>query len=405
MKKFTKLTSLVLALIMTVSLFAACGKASADTDDTEAAQGGVDVTQADEGGDQEAAKAEYDAMTAEDLVKKYVADPKAITVQEYANLLSTYAFVATTDEYEFESGNKTDEALKLIKDAGGELPRPHNDELYPIMLANPNEYVRSYFYRLFSSFTGDKDSAIFKALLDSFKKEGTNPFVINSMIYGLSRTLGEDKEFCDFLMEHAKSEDAVIRKTVSSRVNYFNGPDHDAYVQTILALFKDADENIRNNAMKNCWPYEDDAFVQPLSAVLADDAQINSHGAAAESLIRMWYGHHSEAAYKATLEFFKRECADPKYPNWTSVNMLATKCGGYDKWLEGAAYFDAAEVVEIMKQLVGDAEAQKLVKTSAVKVVGLFGTADDLNALKPLVEDSPDKNDIIKEIDKQLEKK
>ena len=58
-----------------------------------------------------------------------------------------------------------------------------------------------------------------------------------------------------------------------------------------------------------------------------------------------------------------------------------------------------------MKGLVADAEAEKLIKTNAVKVIGAFGTADDLNELKPLVETSPDKDAIIAEIDKQLEAK
>ena len=121
----------------------------------------------------------------------------------------------------------------------------------------------------------------------------------------------------------------------------------------------------------------------------------------------MWYnGNVSEAAYNATMDYLKAESTDPKYPTWSALTLFTSpKSGSYDKWRTEATYFSEADLVEVMKVLVADAEAEKLIKTNAVKVVGAFGTAEDLDALKPLVETSADKDAIIAEIDKELAKK
>ena len=135
--------------------------------------------------------------------------------------------------------------------------------------------------------------------------------------------------------------------------------------------------------------------------------KVSLHSFAAKGLIRMWYnGKTSEAAYNATMEYFKAESTDAKYPSWSALTVLQTpRTSIYDKWRTEATYFSEADLVEVMKGLVADAETEKLTKTNAVKVIGAFGSADDLNALKPLVENCPDKDAVIAEIDKELTKK
>ena len=66
---------------------------------------------------------------------------------------------------------------------------------------------------------------------------------------------------------------------------------------------------------------------------------------------------------------------------------------------------DIGNVSYAQAREIAQKEAEKLIKTTAVKVIGAFGTADDLNELKSLVETSPDKDAIIQEIDKQLKDK
>ena len=99
-------TCLLLALTVMVSAFAACGGSGGETEPEETGEPPVE-------NNYEKDKAEYDAMTAQQLVEKYVADPANITIPEYADLLATYAFVEVEDG-SFVYRNKTQEALDLI---------------------------------------------------------------------------------------------------------------------------------------------------------------------------------------------------------------------------------------------------------------------------------------------------
>ena len=64
----------------------------------------------------------------------------------------------------------------------------------------------------------------------------------------------------------------------------------------------------------------------------------------------------------------------------------------YDVWREAATYFDEGEIVAAMQKIIGDAEASKDVKSTAIDVVALWGTLEDVQAAKTAVEALPDDN-------------
>lgn len=407
MKKYTKLLCLMLAVLMVVSMLAACGKSP--TDETRAATEPVVETvppTTEEVDPYERDKAEYDAMTVEQLVEKYVADPANITVEEYCALIATYAFVPTTEDGEFEYENKTKDAVKIVKDAGGKIPSSLNEEVAQIMLAQPYPNARAYYYSsLINSFAGE-GTEVYNALLAQYPNE-TDPFVIANLIYGASKSLGTDPGYCEYAISLADSEEYPIRYRVAVHLERLTAADRDVLVATGLKMMTDSEKAIRDAAMDSCGDIGGDEFVEPLNAILTDMEQVSSHPAASKAMVALWYHYNfSEAAYKATLDYFRAESTDPDYPCWESINELTIKTGSrYDEWRAEAAYFNEAELVEIMKQLVIDGETARLIKISAVKVIGAHGTADDLNALRSTLEGMENMDKYIQEIDKQLEKK
>lgn len=408
MKKFTKISSLMLAALMMASALAACG---GDTDNGGNNTGKVTDTaaQTESAGDEnnyEKDKAEYDSMTAEQLVEKYVADPANITIEEYANLIATYAFVPVEDGAFDYMNNKTADAIDIIKDAGGTIPKSSESDLAKLMAAKPYDNSRAYYYTTLASFIVPKDSDGYNALLEQYKKE-SDPFVISCVISGLSRTFGYDADFCKYALGFAESDNYYARLRLSMALSEYEGVDKEDVVKAALILLADKEGNIAYHTAEECGSIPDDRFVEPIKTLLDDMSKTSVHSYAAKGLIRMWYnGNVSEAAYNATMDYLKAENTDPKYPAWVALTLFTSpKAGTYDKWRAEATYFSEKDLVEVMKGLVADAEAEKLIKTNAVKVIGSFGTADDLNALKPLVETSPDKDAIIAEIDKELGKK
>lgn len=405
MKKFSGILCFLLATLMVMGMFAACGKTPENepvADPTESIPATEPVM---EEHNFEKDKAEYDAMTAEQLVEKYVADPANMTIAEYADLLATYAFVEIEDG-SFTTYNKSKDAIDICKDAGSKLPKSSESELAKIMAAKPYANSRAYYYCILANFIVPKNSEGYNALQEQYKKE-TDPFVIACVIRGLSTTFGEDADFCKFALSYADSDNYDARLRLAMTLNDYRAVDKEDVVQASLTLLADKEGDIAYYTAEECGAIADDRFVEPIKALLADMDKVSVHSHAAKGLIRMWYnGKTSEAAYNATMDYLKAENTDPKYPAWGALTLFTSpKTGNYDDWKAEATYFNEKDLVDVMKGLVADAEAEKLIKTNAVKVIGAFGTADDLNELKPLVETSPDKDAIIAEIDKQLEAK
>jgi hypothetical protein len=399
MKHIVRILCLLLALTVTVSAFAACGGSGGETEPEETGEPPVE-------NNYEKDKAEYDAMTAQQLVEKYVADPANITIPEYADLLATYAFVDVEDG-SFVYRNKTQEALDLIKEAGGTFPKAGESELAKEMAAKPYAYSRAYYYCFVANFVVPQDSEGYNALKEQYKKE-TDPFVIACVIRGLSNTFGYDGEFCEFAVSYADSDNAEAKLRLAIALTDLQAIDREELVQAALTLLADPEGNIAYYMAEECGFIGDERLVEPIKGLLENMDKLSVHSMALKGLIRMWYNgkYTSEAAYRITMDYYKAENTDPKYPGWESLTLFTTpRNSNYDKWRAEAAYFNEEEFLEVMKGLVADPEAQKLIKTHAVKVIGIFGTADDLNGLKPLVENSPDKDAILAEIDKELGKK
>lgn len=405
MKKISGLLCFILAMLMILGMFTACGN---NPQNESVPDSGEKIPATDPVADEhnyEEDKAEYDSMTAEQLVEKYVADPANITIAEYADLLATYAFVEIEDG-SFTTSNKSKDAIDICKDAGSKLPKSSESELAKIMAAKPYANSRAYYYCILANFIVPKDSEGYNALLEQYKKE-TDPFVIACVIRGLSTTFGYDAEFNKYALSYADSDNYEARLRLAMTLNDYQGVDKEEVVQAALTLLADKEGIIAYYAAEQCGAIADDRFVEPIKALLSDMDKVSVHSHAAKGLIRMWYnGNVSEAAYNATMDYLKAENTDPEYPAWGALTLFTSpKSGSYDEWKAEASYFNEKDLVDVMKGLVADAEAEKLIKTNAVKVIGAFGTADDLNELKPLVETSPDKDAIIKEIDKQLEAK
>ncbi len=405
MKKFSGILCFLLAMLMVVGMFAACDKKPENETVADPTEGASATEPVVEENNYEKDKAEYDAMTAEQLVEKYVADPANLTIAEYADLLATYAFVEIEDG-SFTYSNKSKDAIDICKDAGSKLPNASESELAKIMAAKPYANSRAYYYCLLASFVVPQDSEGYNALKEQYKKE-TDPFVIACVIRGLSRTFGYDAEFCKYALSFVDSDNYEARLRLAMALHEYNAVDKEEVVQAALTLLADKEGNIAYHAAEECGAIADDRFVEPIKALLADTDKVSVHSYAAKGLIRMWYnGKVSEAAYNATMEYLKAESTDSKYPAWSALSLLTTpEIGPYEEWRAEATYFNEKDLVDVMKGLVADAEAEKLIKTNAVKVIGAFGTADDLNELKSMVETSADKDAIIKEIDKQLEAK
>ena len=388
-----KLLSVILAGLMVLSL-AACG--GEKTNNNENIQNKTEAVQSD---DFEKLKTEFQKKTAEDLVKECFADKANPTAQEFAKLYENYAFLDVNEEYDFDSKNVIADAVKLIKDGGAKTVNAANPEVISYLINSKYDGARAYAYRQQSSNNIDASASIYTPLLEKALSEA-EPAVVYSVLRGLPQSYGNNEAFWNFAISHAKSEDANIRRAVAIAFDRFELENKDAAVEAAIALMNDADKSVKQHALNYAGNIGDGRVVDTYRAVLMDEAQAKDyHGNALMGLVKLWYGYPthkntSEAGYKLTMEYLTMETTNPDIPSWNGMTAFKMKGApkSYDEWRAAATYFNEREVVAAMLKIVSDAEASKLVKTSAIDMIAAWGTVEDARAAKAAVEALPDEN-------------
>ena len=391
-----KLLSVILAGLMVISL-AACG--GEKTKNNENNENNQNQTEAVQSGDFEKLKTEFQKKTAEDLVKECFADKANPTAQEFAKLYENYAFLDVNEEYDFDSKNVIADAVKLIKDGGANTVNAANPEVISYLINSKYDGARVYAYRQQSSNNIDVSASIYAPLMEKALSE-TEPAVVYSVLRGLPQSYGNNEAFWNFAISHAKSEDANIRRAVAIAFDRFELENKDAAVEAAIALMNDADKSVKQHALNYAGNIGDDRVVDTYRAVLMDEAQAKDyHGNALMGLVKLWYGYPthkntSEAGYKLTMEYLTMETTNPDIPSWNGMTAFKLKGAqkSYDEWRAVATYFNEREVVAAMLKIVSDAEASKLVKTSAIDMIAAWGTVEDAQAAKAAVEALPDDN-------------
>lgn len=382
-----------LVVLMILSL-AACGGEKTNNNENNQNQ-----TEAVQSGDFEKLKTEFQKKTAEDLVKECFADKANPTAQEFAKLYENYAFLDVNEEYDFDSKNVIADAVKLIKDGGAKTVNAADPEVISYLINSKYDGARAYAYRQQSSNNIGASASIYAPLLEKALSEA-EPAVVYSVLRGLPQSYGNNEAFWNFAISHAKSEDANIRRAVAIAFDRFELENKDAAVEAAIALMNDADKSVKQHALNYAGNIGDDRVVDTYRAVLMDEAQAKDyHGNALMGLVKLWYGYPthkntSEAGYKLTMEYLTMETTNPDIPSWNGMTAFKMKGAqkSYDEWRAAATYFNEREVVAAMLKIVSDAEASKLVKTSAIDMIAAWGTVEDAQAAKATVEALPDDN-------------
>lgn len=391
-----KLWAVVLVGIMILSLVA-CGGNDGGTENAEKTS---DTPASDSAtvADFDKLKADFQKKTAEDLVKEYFADKANPTAEEFAKLYENYAFVDANEEYEYDD-NTVKQAVKLIKDGGAKVINEYNTDVITYLINSKYDGARAFIYRYQSSNNIDAGASVYTPLLEKAMTE-TEPFVVYSVIRGLPQSYGNNETFWNFALSHAKDEDANVRRAVAIAFDRFDMDNKDAAVETAITLMTDADEDVKQNALRYSGSIGDDRLIDAYKAVLTDEAQAKKfHGNALLGLIDIWYGYPthentSEAAYRLTMEYLSTETANPDIPSWNGMTGFKMKGSPskYDEWRAAATYFDEREVAAVMLSIVSDAEASRNVKSSAIDMIAAWGTLEDAQAAKAAVEALPDDN-------------
>ena len=372
-----KILAFILAVGMVFSL-AACGSENTGKE-TETKQ--------------KTKKIDYANMTEDDLIKEFIKDEQNITLDEFVNLASTYSYANINDKLELDE-NITDKAIKKLKDNKATLPAAK--EFVEPLLKSDAPQVRGYAFSNIATFFGASDSH--KASAKEILKTEKEPYVIKCAVKALGNEGGKDAEIGKFLLDAAKNENAVVRRQAAVALGSTWNKTLDGAVDAEIELMKDSDNDVRKAAYEYAGLLGDDRVVAPISEMLKNEADADLHSSGVKGLVWLWYDYPShentsEAAYRATMDYFKTTPGSDKVPAWAAVTSFTNKSEkNYDAWKAKATYFNTDELYEVMLGLVKNENLGRMTRGYACKPVAVHCTRAQFDALGTVINALSDKD-------------
>ena len=342
---------------------------------------------------QKTKKIDYANMTEDDLIKEFIKDEQNITLDEFVNLASTYSYANINDKLELDE-NITDKAIKKLKDNKATLPAAK--EFVEPLLKSDSPQVRGYAFSNIATFFGASDSH--KAAAKEILKTEKEPYVIKCAVKALGNEGGKDAEIGKFLLDAAKNENAVVRRQAAVALGSTWNKTLDGAVDAEIELMKDSDNDVRKAAYEYAGLLGDDRVVAPISEMLKNEADADLHSSGVKGLVWLWYDYPShentsEAAYRATMDYFKTTPGSDKVPAWAAVTSFTNKSEkNYDAWKAKATYFNTDELYEVMLGLVKNENLGRMTRGYACKPVAVHCTRAQFDALGTVINALSDKD-------------
>ena len=376
-----KLLALILTIGMVFSL-AACGGENTEKETEKKTET-----------KQETKKIDYANMTEDDLIKEFIKDEQNITLDEFIDLVSTYSYATINNKLELDE-NITDKAIKKLKENKAKLPSAK--EFVEPLLKSDAPQVRGYAFSNIATFFGASDSH--KASAKEILKTEKEPYVIKCAVKALGNEGGKDAEIGKFLLDAAKNENAVVRRQAALALGSTWNKTLDGAVDAEIELMKDSDNEVRKAAYEYAGLLGDDRVVAPISEMLKNEDDADLHSSGVRGLVWLWYDYPShentsEAAYRATIDYFKTTPGSDKVPAWAAVTSFINKSEkNYDAWKEKATYFNTDELYEVMLGLVKNENLGRMTRGYACKPVAVHCTKEQFEAFGEVVNALTDKN-------------
>ena len=314
---------------------------------------------------------EYVSMTTDDLLNRLnFTDPENLTVDEYIRLIGTYRFV----EIDYQklvltnTWSITDQVLDTIHFSAAD-----HLEYMPLLMASEYPQVRAAAYEqvfgVFGADSGDLDAAI-NALASE-----TDPYCLYVAVKGVGNEMRTRKEIADFVFRMADHENPLIRRRAASYIGSKLASEVDGTIEKLIAMMSDEDQRVREAACKAAGDQHNEAVIEPLVAILNNPEEEKIHGAAINGLSTLWldYPYHeyaSEAAYRATLNYYSVTPRTDKVPAWSGIPMFnMINKNKFDKWPGKDTWFDADEFFGVMADVIADPDMNWLGKEPAMKAI------------------------------------
>lgn len=344
------LLSVLLAAVLVLSLGASALGASADEITAEA----------------------YASMTPEELLEKLnFADPDHLTAEEYIRLIETYRFVDI--DYQKLNLTNTWSITDQIRDKNIKFSYEEYPECKSELMASEYPQVRAVAYEQVFGIFG-ADSADLDAAISALAQE-TDPYCLYVAVKAVGNEMSKRKEIADFIFRMADHENPLIRRRTTTYIGSSRAAEVDGTIEKLIAMMSDEDQRVREAACEAAGDQHNEVVIEPLVAILNNPEEAEIHGAAIDGLSTLWldypyHEHASEAAYRATLDYYSVKPRTDKIPAWSGIpefNMINQN--KFSEWPGKDTWFDADEFFGVMADVIADPDMNWLGKEPAMKAI------------------------------------
>lgn len=325
---------------------------------------------------------EYRRISAEELLERYVKKQKKVSLDEYTALLSTLSFVKISDNLELED-NITSRALQILGNQNSKLP--NDKSVIKALIKSKSPQVRGFAVTLTGALPDEKGHL---NILKNTVKSEKDPYVLKCALETLAYNGEYDSETGSFIIKMTEHENAKVRLQAVYALGNQNAVSVNGAADAIIRSMSDKDPDVRKIAYKCSGELHDEKIIEPIVKMLNNPEEAEYHAYGLLALTAMWYDypahvHTSEAAYKATVNYYKTVRRSENVPSVSAVSALAEKnTKTFDSWKAGAAYYNAKELTDTMAVIALDAAVSWRTRVAALKVIKTHGTKADLEALK-----------------------
>ena len=377
MKK--RVLSFVLAIALAANVFgmAACSNGGSGQADGDNLVKGI-------------SKADYESMSADDLLAKIVSDTSNVSVEEYVDLVSTLGYVEIQDSEDdpynisLNSENKTKEALDKLESTAV----PSLDQYLDQMINSSIPQVRGFAAsNIFSMIGGVSDENLEK-VKPLFENE-TDPYVLWCLTRAVSNEM-KNADVAAFIYKMAESDNFKLRIQAALAIGNSWSKGVDGTVEKIIEMMDDENDYVKACAIGHAGQLDDNAVIAPLEKILKNKSMKDFHDEAVTSLVAMWYDypfHEStnEKAYKVTMNYLNATPRTEDIPAWTAVGSFNNKADDkYKAWKKKAKYFDTDKLYTTMVNILKDKNANWLGRSAAIKAIKTH-CPDKFKSLKSVV--------------------
>ncbi len=327
---------------------------------------------------------------------------KYITADSYVEILSKYP-CCQIDEEKLELNKNECVVSEALKQIGKEnsARTPDSKDILGKLIKSDYPIVRAEGYKFINSIfdDGNPNAEIGKEAIQNEK----DPYALRILAQELTFAGDKAPYVGEAMIRMTKHENALVRNEAVGSLCHSSYAEVNGALDAIIALMSDSDETVAATACRGAGDHYNDKIIEPIAKILKDDSKAKIHGDCVRSLVKLWldspsYEHRSEAAYKATMDYFKKTPRTSDVPNWLALSAFnsITVNDNFAKWKQEATYFNQDEFTSVMSDLIKDENfSGSVAKGSAMTAIATMGGKAELEKIRPMIQSLSD--DSIKE--------